>query len=130
MAKKRYNFARKARKSVGGFFRRAKSRGKSQSGGLMMALAASVLYGAFRKDLAQYAAPLTSKLPFGGMSDEVVLGGLAYLGSRYGSGVVRTASLSALHVEAALAGSALREGSAFNSSQAPGSRSFQPSVNV
>jgi len=102
--------ARKKR-SKGSFFRRGK--GGDSGVSLMNTAAPAALYGAVREPIANALTPLTSKIPLGDVSDEIVLGTLAYFGAKKTSGFMRNLCRSALVVESARIGESVRKGTAF-----------------
>jgi hypothetical protein len=69
----RHFFKRRARHSASKSYRR--SSGKSSWKSDMMFFAGAGLYGALRQKLSIALDPISSKLPFGNLSDEVVLFG-------------------------------------------------------
>ena len=78
--RRRFARARKtARKSYSGFKARAKRRsGSKSSNGIKILDVYAIGYGAVRQYLAQLVQPLTSKLPFGGLADNIVMGAVNY----------------------------------------------------
>lgn len=51
--------------------------------GLLTQIAGAAIYGGVREKISNYAQPLTNSLPFGNISDEILLGGLAIVGKKY-----------------------------------------------
>jgi hypothetical protein len=79
-----------------------KSRSRHSSAGvspIKLALGAAV-YGLVRNKISALAAPLTSKLPLGNYSDEVVLGIAGWIAAKKGSGLIKQAGTAALTIEA------------------------------
>lgn len=95
MAKKRYGFARKARRFA------KRSTDMSNPVGIVLPAFA---YGAARPMLSDWASPLTSKLPFGNFADEIVLGLAGYFMAKKGNGIIKNAGKAILTVEAASLG--------------------------
>jgi hypothetical protein len=95
MAKRRYGFARKARR-----FARRSTNMSSPMGTILPAF----VYGAARPALSSLVSPLTSKIPFGNYADELVLGLGGYFMAKKGSGMIRDAGKAILTVEAASLG--------------------------
>ena len=58
------------------FFKRNRMR-SGGTGSLIGTVLGAAAYGAFREKISNALAPVTSKVPLGNISDEVVLGGLA-----------------------------------------------------
>jgi hypothetical protein len=100
---------RASRRFFGGF----RKKGRSKSGGGMSPesmLLPAALYGAARVPVANLMAPLTSKIPLGGYSDEAVLGIASYIAAKKGSGMVKKLGMAGLIVEAASVGAGLTSG--------------------
>jgi hypothetical protein len=67
----------------------------------------AMVWGIGRPYLAQLIAPLTSKLPFGNLADEVGLGLIGYFAAKKGRGLIKDAGIAILTVESFAAGSQL-----------------------
>lgn len=84
-----------------------------KNGGMMSAMFGAALYGAARQYLSDKLAPLTSKIPLGGISDEVGLIGLAWLGKKFLGNripVVSSVAKAGMLIEAARIGEAVATG--------------------
>lgn len=79
----------------------------------------AMLYGAGRSYLAQLISPLTSKIPFGGIADEIGCGAIDYLVAKNMTGMVRDVALKGLTVENARLGEAIVQGGLNLSGGAP-----------
>lgn len=109
MARRR--FMRKARRSFGGFRRRASKSGSTEN--LLITAAAAGVYGATRPYIEQWIQPVTSKIPLGGYADEVALGTLGYFmakGKLGSNKFVKSAGKAMLIIEAARVGSGVSQG--------------------
>lgn len=114
MAKKRFRFAKRAKKAFKSYRR---SVGKSGSTANLMttALCAGV-YGAARPYIEQTINPYTSKIPVvGNYADELVLGTAGYFLAKgkmpfLKGKVARSAGLAILTIESARVGSGLAQG--------------------
>lgn len=67
----------------------------------------SGIYGAARPYVANMVPDIDA---LGGYSDNLILGGLAYLAAKKGSGMIKTAGVSVLSCEAFIAGNKLSQG--------------------
>jgi len=63
-------------------FKKHYSRNKS-SYGMVGTLLGAMAYGAIRAKAATYITPISNNLPLGNISDEVALGGIAFLGDKF-----------------------------------------------
>jgi hypothetical protein len=74
------------------------------------------LYGAIRQTLDGWVKPITAKVPFGNIADEVVLlAGSYFVHKKMKNPQVKNVALAGMFLESARIGEALRDGSAFNS---------------
>lgn len=112
--------ARRTRKSrrTRTFFSRFRKRSRSSSNGSRgvsgTELLGAALYGATRNDIANMVTPLSSKVPVGTIGDELVIGGGAWFAKKYvRMPLLKSFLNSAMVVEAARVGAAVRDGSAF-----------------
>lgn len=96
MARKR--FSRRAFKRY--------ARSGMNTGTTMGSLLLPFLYGAVRPTIANAVQPLTSKLPFGNYADEVGMGLLGFVASKWGSGAVKNAGKTMLQIESYRVGEA------------------------
>jgi len=78
MARKRH--FRKAKRSY--FMAKSYRKKSSSMGGLIPTVLGAALYGAVRQKASDALIPITSKIPLGNISDEVLLGALAILGKK------------------------------------------------
>lgn len=93
--------------------KKTSSRGKS-SNGLMSQVLGAVIYGAIRTPVATAARPISDKLPFGQLNDEVTMFGLAWVAKKFfGSKVplVGNITRAGMLIEAGQAGQSLLGGS-------------------
>lgn len=95
-------FKRKSRSRRFSFFKR---KGRSQSSlKPTQIMVGGAIYGVGRTYLSNMIAPITSKVPFGNLADNVVLGAIGYFAAKKGRGLIKQVGISALAVESALAG--------------------------
>ena len=106
---------RKARRMFGKVKRY--SRSNSESSPIEGALF-SAGYGVIRKPVADMVPDVQA---LGAYSDNVILGGIGYLGARYGSGMIRKAGKTILNNEAFIAGAKASQGMLGNSGASNGS---------
>lgn len=101
----RYRTMAKRKRSRKSFFGR-KSYRRSSSGSLspMKVIIPALVYGAVRSKAAEFATPITSKVPLGNYADEAVFGTVGYFMAKKGKGMVKNAGLAILTVEAASVG--------------------------
>jgi hypothetical protein len=111
----RFRKARKAR-SYFGKAKRSHKRSSSSMGGLMP-LAAAALYGAGRNKIANMVQPLTNKLPFGGLADNVAMLGVCWAAKKYVPvGIIKSAAEKGMFIEAAMIGAELAQGNVMSGS--------------
>ena len=106
MAKRRSRFSR---------LKRYARRGTNTSTPFGVILPA-VAYGAVRKYTSDALAPLTAKIPLGTYADEALLGTIGYFMAKKGSGMIRSAGMAILTVEAASIGNQVVSGMGSTSS--------------
>lgn len=70
----------------------------------------AMIYGAFREKLSNMLTPVTSKVPFGDLADEFVMGGAMYFLAKQ-KGMVGRVAKTGLIIENARIGEALISGS-------------------
>ena len=70
----------------------------------------ALLYGAVRGYASNALAPLTSKIPLGGISDEVGMGILNYFLAKNTSGMIKKIATKGLIIENAMLGAGLISG--------------------
>ena len=70
----------------------------------------SMLYGAVREKISNVISPYTSKIPLGGISDEIGMALIDYLAAKKGSGMIRDIGLKGLVIENARVGDAIVSG--------------------
>jgi len=101
--------SRKMRTSY--FGRKAKSR-RSSKGGSSVKLVQfdAMIYGAVREKVSNLVAPLTAKIPLGGIADEIAMGGINYLVAKNTSGMLKDVAMKGLIIENARLGEALVSG--------------------
>ena len=107
MARRRFNFARRARRSASRFTRKATRRSNSSGGSPFAVVVPALAYGAGRQYLVNLIRPVTAMLPFGQYADEAGLGILNYYVAKknmFGLGKVARVGLA---IEAASVGSQL-----------------------
>lgn len=111
--------AKRRKASVGtrrAYFSARRARRSSRSAGIgsgIPAIAGAALYGAGRAKLAEWVTPVTSKLPFGGISDNVGMLGVAWAAKKWLGGKVpmlRQVADAAMLIEAAQIGQELAVG--------------------
>jgi len=92
--------------------KRRSSGNRSRKGELGTFLAAA-LYGATRETISNFVAPLTARVPLGGIADEVVLGvGAMFLKRQVRNPQVKSFLEAAQNIEAARLGAAVASGQA------------------
>lgn len=76
---------RKVRKSYSRRFAAVKRHYSKNKGsyGMVGTLLGAMAYGAVRAKAAAYITPISNNLPLGNISDEVALGGLAFIGDKF-----------------------------------------------
>lgn len=112
-AKVSYMAKKKRRSSFRGFSRKARRVARSSGAIDLYTIGGAMAYGAVRSDIDRMVTPkVASYLPNSAApyASNIVLGGLAYLGSKKTSGMLQKVSKAALIVEAANAGAKLRGG--------------------
>lgn len=107
--------SRKYRAAPRAFFKAKKRRSSkgTSSGSTAMQLIAAGLYGAGRGWLANFIAPVTARIPFGGIADEVgMLGANWAIGKFIGGKVplLRQATKAGMLIESAAIGQAIVSG--------------------
>lgn len=107
MAKRKKYRARKSFKAIKGFRRK-----HSGTAGLMATVVGAAAYGAMREKISTALQPITSKVPLGNISDEIVLGALAVMlkKSRIGKGMLSPVLNGAITIESARIGEAIIQG--------------------
>lgn len=85
-------------------FKARRSKGSSSGSSPFMMMLGGAAYGAGRAYASNLIAPLTAKVPFGNLADNVVLGGISYFAYKKGKGLVKELGRSGLIIESALAG--------------------------
>lgn len=107
---------RKARRGgFRGFVRKnySKRAGVSPEGLILPSMA----YGAVRSKASDALRPISNMVPLGGVADEIVLGGLAYLGAKkLNNKMAKDFCRAALVVESARLGEAVLNGGVFGTS--------------
>jgi hypothetical protein len=83
---------------------RSGRRSRSSSSNPMKLVIPAALYGAARGYISNAITPLTSKIPLGQYTDEVVLGLAGYVAAKKGRGIVKQIGTSMLLIEAASLG--------------------------
>lgn len=115
----RINFGYTKKKIVKrGFQMRRKRKGYRQGKSLnpMKIAIGAAIYGAVRQKASNALAPITAKVPLGSIADEVVLGGLSYLGAKKLKGIAKDVCIAGMTIEAARIGEALISGAILSSS--------------
>lgn len=127
----------KVRRVSSRFFKKSRSRRKSGAVATTATLVGAGVYGAARGALSNLLAPLTSRLPFGGVEDEVALLMLSMAASKGNLPLIGKAKLvkdigkAGVVIEAARIGDALGGGllqGALGGRPANGMQSFQQTV--
>lgn len=107
---------RKTSRRFGGFARKAARRGGVGNSAALLQVDA-MAYGALRGYTSNAIAPFTSKIPLGGLSDEVGMGLLSWAVAKYaGGGMLGSIARKGLVIENARIGEALVTGGLFGSS--------------
>lgn len=101
--------ARRSRSYAKAFTRKSRSRSSSGAGVKAIQFDA-MLYGAGRSYLAQLISPLTSKIPFGGIADELGCGVIDYFVAKKSSGMIKDIAMKGLVIENARLGEAIVQG--------------------
>ena len=103
--------AKRKKTSVRRIYVKAKSkrRSKATTNPLSMILPA-MGYGAVRGKVSQLIQPVTSKIPFGNLADEIGMGVLSYYAAKKGKGMVKKLGQAGLIIESAQAGQTLVAG--------------------
>jgi len=100
---------KKARKARRGFFAKKTRSKSSNSGTNILAVAGmAAAYGFGRPYIEKAIQPLSSKLPFGGYEDEILLGVAGYFAAKgkFGNNkMIKNAGMAVLIIEAARVGS-------------------------
>ena len=94
-------------------YRRAKAKPKrrrSTSTRAKLINTDAMIYGAFREKLSSMLDPVTSKIPFGSISDEIAMGGAMYFLTKQ-KGMIGKVARTGLIIENARIGEALASGS-------------------
>lgn len=107
--KRRKAAVRHSRRAVS-YFRAPKRRSSRKGSSIKMLQIDSMLYGAVRGYLSNLLAPLTSKIPLGGIADEVGAGVLDYFVAKNTSGMIRDVALKGLTIENAMLGAGIVSG--------------------
>jgi len=111
MARRR-NFFKKARRRFSAARVSRRSSRRSDGGGLMLTAGGAAIYGAARQRISDLAAPITSRIPLGGIADEVALGvGGYYLAKKSSMPLLKSIGRAAMTIEAARIGEAVATGS-------------------
>jgi len=99
----------KRKRSFRGFARKAARRGGVGNSAALFQLDA-MLYGAVRQKASDMIAPVTSKIPLGGISDEIGMGLLCWGVSKYaGKGMLGAVARKGLVIENARVGEAIAQ---------------------
>jgi len=89
--------------------KRSHRKSGSSMGGIMP-LAAAAAYGAGRSYIANWVAPITSKVPLGNLADNAVMLGVCWAAKKYVPvGIVKQAASAGMLIEAAMIGSELAQ---------------------
>jgi len=105
MARRRFRKAfRAAARSTVRYVKKSRKQSSGASNPLMTHALPGFLYGSVRQTAKDFATPLTSMLPLGQNSDEIVFGGLGYVLAKNTSGFTRDFGRAMLTVEAASLG--------------------------
>jgi len=92
------------RKRKSGFFGKRKSAGSNRVDLIQFD---SMIYGGARGYISTALQPITSKIPLGNISDEIVMGALCYLAAKNTSGLIRSIAYKGLIIENARLGEAV-----------------------
>lgn len=103
MAKRRKSIVKRT-SSRRSFFKLKAKRGKSVSTKINPIQIDSMLYGVARSPIAQLMQPITAKLPFLEVSDELALGVANYFIAKNTSGIIKKVALKGLVIENARVG--------------------------
>ena len=87
-----------------------KARKYSKSNKLQMLQMDALIYGATRGYVSNFLVPITSKIPLGGISDEVGMGILNYFIAKNTSGMIKKIATKGLIIENAMLGAGIVSG--------------------
>lgn len=107
MAKRRFKVGRRG--SFRGF-RRAARRSSKGGGKVQLLQPDAMIYGAARGYMSNLLLPLTSKIPLGGIADEVGIGLVDWLVAKNMGGMVKSVAMKGLVIENARLGEAIITG--------------------
>ncbi len=104
---------RRRRSRIKVYTRRRRSAGLMK-GKLTSIVLPAIIYGAVREKISNALTPITSKIPFGDIADEITLGAIGWFLSKR-SGLIGSIGKTALVIESARIGEAMIDGSLFGS---------------
>lgn len=100
MAKKRYNFMRKAKRKTRSIGRRATRHARGYGIGTNKPIQMdAMLYGAVRQKIENFVSPMVNKLPFGAANEEVAMGTALWLGAKFLPGMLKDVAHKGLTIE-------------------------------
>ena len=99
-----------ARKTITRYVKAKPKRRSNASNNPMKMILPAMGYGAVRGKVSQLIAPVTSKIPFGNLADEIGMGVLSYYAAKKGTGMVKKLGQAGLIIESAQAGQTLVAG--------------------
>ena len=71
----------------------------------------SMVYGGLREKASNLLSPISSKIPFGSIADEITMGFASYMLAKKGKGMLKKVGIAGLTIESARLGEAIADGS-------------------